>query len=86
MTQCVFKYLICLLPFSGKVNLFINISSDIQMLIFTDVHMCNRTESYLTIKLGIQPQAIDAKSELIFPSNLEKRQQSTNTLSLERFG
>lgn len=73
MTQCVFKYLICLLHFNVKLNLFINISSDTQMLIFTDVHMCNRTESYLTIKLGIQPQAIDAKSELILPSNLEKK-------------
>lgn len=36
------------------------------MLFFTDAHMCNGTESYLTIKLGIQPRAIDAKSELVW--------------------
>lgn len=46
-----------------KVNLLsaIIISSDIQMSSFTDAHMCNGTESYLTIKLGIQPQALAAK-------------------------
>lgn len=33
------------------------------MLFFADAHMCNGTESYLTLKLGIQPQAIDAKSK-----------------------
>lgn len=43
------------------------------MLFFTDAHMCNGTESYLTIKLGIQPQAIDAKSELIFVFQFRKK-------------
>lgn len=36
------------------------------MLFFTDAHMCNETESCLTVKLGIQPQAIDAKLEFFF--------------------